>query len=159
MTIRSISAMTQVSVPVNDRGYRIGQHHHRAGLTDADVELIRILHERDGLSYTALAYKFEVPKSTIAAICQYKRRAPRPSQTGKPSSAGHMHGQTDPTRRMPKAARMLRNAQVHAAIQERQQYTGLLSKTHAAVAEIVPPTTHKNSRCRSRNRSRKPEKT
>ncbi|MCG8994216.1 hypothetical protein [Laribacter hongkongensis] len=67
--------MTQVSVPVNDRGYRIGQHHHRAGLTDADVELIRILHERDGLSYTALAYKFEVPKSTIAAICQYKRRA------------------------------------------------------------------------------------
>lgn len=41
----------------------------------AITKLIRILHERDGLSYTALAYKFEVPKSTIAAICQYKRRA------------------------------------------------------------------------------------
>ena len=110
-------------VPVNEKGYRIGQHHHNAVLTDTDVELVRILRERDGKSYDWLALKFEVPKSTIAAICQYKRRAPRPSQTGKPSSAGHMHGQTDPTRRMPKAARMLRNAQVQAAIQERQQHT------------------------------------
>ncbi len=62
-------------VPVNEKGYRIGHHHHNAVLTDHDVELVRILHERDGKSYGWLALKFEVPKSTIAAICQYKRRA------------------------------------------------------------------------------------
>ena len=62
-------------VPVNEKGYRIGQYHHNAVLTDTDVELVRILRERDGKPYGWLALKFEVPKSTIAAICQYKRRA------------------------------------------------------------------------------------
>ena len=37
--------------PVNEKNYRIGQHHHNAVLTDADVELVRILRERDGTSY------------------------------------------------------------------------------------------------------------
>ncbi len=62
-------------VPVNEKGCRIGQHHHNAVLTDSDVELVRILRERDGKPYGWLALKFEVHKSTIAAICQYKRRA------------------------------------------------------------------------------------
>ncbi|WP_275663129.1 hypothetical protein [Laribacter hongkongensis] len=38
-------------VPVNEKGYRMGHHHHNAVLTDRDVELVRILHERDGKSY------------------------------------------------------------------------------------------------------------
>ncbi|MCG9042079.1 hypothetical protein [Laribacter hongkongensis] len=65
----------KMQIPVNEKGYRIGQHHHNAVLTDSDVELVRILRERDGKPYGWLALKFEVPKSTIAAICQYKRRA------------------------------------------------------------------------------------
>ena len=69
------AARMKKQVPVNEKGYRIGQHHHNAVLTDTDVELVRILRERDGKSYDRLALKYEVPKSTIAAICQYKRRA------------------------------------------------------------------------------------
>ena len=88
--------MTTVSIPLNDRGYRIGQDHHRASLTDADVELIRLLHERDGLSYLALAYKFEVPKSTVAAICQYKRRAQTPVRWKRITPRDHVATPAEP---------------------------------------------------------------
>ncbi|WP_239910171.1 terminase small subunit [Laribacter hongkongensis] len=42
---------------------------------------------------------------------------------GQARKAHRMRRQTDLTRRTPGAARMLRNAQVQAAIQERQQHT------------------------------------
>jgi DNA invertase Pin-like site-specific DNA recombinase len=61
-------------VGVNEKGLRVGQDHQRAKLTDRDVELIRSLHE-DGMSYSRLAKKFEVAKSTVQDICTYRRRA------------------------------------------------------------------------------------
>lgn len=65
------------SVPVNEAGLRIGEGHQNAKLTDAEVELIRQMHE-DGLTYDELAEKFEVSKWAIGRICRYERRAQHP---------------------------------------------------------------------------------
>jgi DNA invertase Pin-like site-specific DNA recombinase len=54
-------------------GYRVGETHHRAKLTDHDVELIRLLHE-DGMSCTEIAVKFECTRQNISAIVNYKHR-------------------------------------------------------------------------------------
>lgn len=69
-------------VAVNDAGLRIGEDHPNAKLTDAEVERIRSLHE-DGMSYEALAEKFEVSKWAIGRICRYERRAQTPSSHKK----------------------------------------------------------------------------
>ena len=63
------------TVGVNDLGYRVGEDHANAQLTDREVELNRTLHEVDGMSYSMLAEKFEISKSSVADICQYRRRA------------------------------------------------------------------------------------
>lgn len=66
------------TIAVNDKGYRIGQDHQNAGLSDEQVDRIRDLHEDHGLKYSQLAEMFQVSKSTIAGICQYRRRAQTP---------------------------------------------------------------------------------
>lgn len=60
-------------VAVNEQGLRIGEDHHNAVLTDAEVELVRQLHS-EGMSYRDIAEKFEIGKSTVADICKYRRR-------------------------------------------------------------------------------------
>ena len=65
----------QRTVAINDAGLRIGEEHPNAKLTDAEVEIIRQLHEEDGLSYKSLAEKFEISKVAVAKICRYERRA------------------------------------------------------------------------------------
>lgn len=60
-------------IGINERGLRVGEDHQNAKLTDAEVELIRKLHS-EGLSYKTLAVKFEVSKSLIRYIVQFKRR-------------------------------------------------------------------------------------
>ena len=66
-----------VLVPVNEAGRTIGQHHHRARLSDADVALIHELREAR-LSYGEIGAKFDddarPSRSTIAAICSGRRR-------------------------------------------------------------------------------------
>lgn len=66
-------------VAVNEEGLRIGEDHPNAKLSDADVDLIRDLHEEDCLTYETLAEKFEVSKWAIGRICRYERRAQTPS--------------------------------------------------------------------------------
>ncbi len=61
-------------VAINGRGLRVGEDHQNAKLTNDEVELIRTMHG-DGMSYKALAKKFEVSKSLIALICRFERRA------------------------------------------------------------------------------------
>lgn len=73
----------QKTVAVNDAGFRIGEDHQNAKLTDRDIDLIRHLHEKDGLSYNTLAEKFDVGKSTIAMICRYERRNQHPERFKK----------------------------------------------------------------------------
>lgn len=65
-------------VGINERGLRVGEDHQNAKLTDAEVELIRELHA-DGMSYKVLAKKFDVSKSLIRYIVQFKRRGQVPS--------------------------------------------------------------------------------
>ena len=52
---------------------KIGQDHHRAKLTDRDVELIRQLHD-GGMTYAEIARKFEVSRSLVGCICRFERR-------------------------------------------------------------------------------------
>lgn len=65
----------RLQIAVNDSGHRVGESHHNARLTDAEVELIRSLHFRHGMSYPAIAEKFEVSRRAVGAICRFERRA------------------------------------------------------------------------------------
>lgn len=58
----------------NSRGWRIGQGHHRAKLTDAQVARMRSLFER-GIGYKALAREFGCSVSTARDICRGTTRA------------------------------------------------------------------------------------
>lgn len=64
---------------LNDCGYRIGETHHRAVLTDHEVDLLRDLRE-EGYSYDWLAEKFEISIWTVGRICRYERRAQTPAR-------------------------------------------------------------------------------
>lgn len=55
------------------KGRRSGENHHNAILTDGEVELLRKCRE-DGMTWVALAEKFEIAKRTVRDICSYKRR-------------------------------------------------------------------------------------
>lgn len=65
-------------IPVNDRGYRVGEKHHRSTIPDNIVDQIRDLHEESGRSYAWLAMKFGLPCCTISKLCRYERRAQIP---------------------------------------------------------------------------------
>lgn len=65
-------------VAVNENGARIGEDHPRAKLTDEQVDRIRDLREDYEMTYDQLAAMYSVPKTTIASICQYARRAQTP---------------------------------------------------------------------------------
>lgn len=75
--------MTKKIVAVNAAGYRIGEGHHRAKLTDADIDLILYLRD-EGLSYAEIAAKFDdgmtVSKSTVRDICLGRIRAQLPDR-------------------------------------------------------------------------------
>ncbi|NYT45128.1 hypothetical protein H0A64_09870 [Alcaligenaceae bacterium] len=66
-------------VGVNDRGLRVGDSHHKARLTDSEVDLLLALRD-EGWSYRALAEKFDISKSSAHKICQGHRRCQAPSR-------------------------------------------------------------------------------
>lgn len=61
-------------ITVSDQGLRVGESHALAKITDAEVEMIRRLHE-DGMGYKRIAKKFDISRSSVAMICRYERRA------------------------------------------------------------------------------------
>jgi DNA invertase Pin-like site-specific DNA recombinase len=63
------------AISIGERGGRLGEDNGRAKLTDREVELVRALHFQHGMTYAALAEKFEVSKSLIGKICRFQRRA------------------------------------------------------------------------------------
>lgn len=75
--------MGKNQVAVNAAGYRIGASHHRAKLTDDDIDLILYLRD-EGLSYASIAGKFDdgmtVSKSTVRDICVGRIRAQMPDR-------------------------------------------------------------------------------
>jgi DNA invertase Pin-like site-specific DNA recombinase len=52
---------------INEKGYRIGEDHHRAKLTNHDIELIHALLD-DGMSQQLVATKFDVSRRTVRDI-------------------------------------------------------------------------------------------
>lgn len=62
-------------VAVNERGHPIGEFHHNARLSDAQVDRIRELHEDEGLGYKRIAKLLGISRNTVHGICVYKRRA------------------------------------------------------------------------------------
>lgn len=70
-------------IAVNARGHRVGESHHRAKLSDADVDLILYLRDA-GLTYAAIAAKFDdditISKSTVRDICLGRIRAQHPDR-------------------------------------------------------------------------------
>lgn len=58
---------------VERANYRRGDEHPGAILSDAEVDLVRELHDA-GWTYRELCDKFEVSKSAIAGYCQCRRR-------------------------------------------------------------------------------------
>lgn len=57
----------------NEGGRRIGETHHKAVLTDHEVDLLLELRE-EGKTYGWLAEKFEVSKMTVRSICRGRTR-------------------------------------------------------------------------------------
>ncbi len=57
----------------NAKGYRIGQDHHNAKLTDEDVEMIRLLYD-EGVKAPEIARKFETSVNTIYGIIKFRSR-------------------------------------------------------------------------------------
>lgn len=53
---------------------RIGEKHHHAKLTNAEVELMRSMYEEGGIGYDRLAQKFDVAKSTVQHIITFRIR-------------------------------------------------------------------------------------
>lgn len=68
---------------VNAQGRRIGEDHHRAKLSNSDIDLILELRD-EGLSYEAIARKMDhvpngIAKSTVRDICTGRIRAQLPA--------------------------------------------------------------------------------
>ena len=55
-------------------GYRIGETHHNAKLTDHEVELIRLLRKRGGMNTVEIAWTFQCTPSNISQITNYRTR-------------------------------------------------------------------------------------
>ncbi len=62
---------------VNDRGYVIGEQHHRAKLTDHEVDLVLELLD-DGMSERLVAEKMEISRRTVRDIKAGRIRAQTP---------------------------------------------------------------------------------
>ena len=78
VSIRSAKkALKKRWVAVNENGQVIGQDHHSAKLSQADVDLIHDLRDA-GLSYCEIAKKFDdgvsVSKQMVLLICNGRRR-------------------------------------------------------------------------------------
>lgn len=76
---------THKLVLVNERGIPLGQDHHRAKLSNRDVDQIFELREL-GLSYAAIASKFDdieggIGKTTIGDVLKGRRRGKIPYAT------------------------------------------------------------------------------
>ena len=76
-------------VGISENGARVGETHHRAILSDHDVDLIRELAEETvlpdgttlpGLSYLQIAQKFGIGKSTVRDIIKCRRRWQTPAE-------------------------------------------------------------------------------
>lgn len=69
----------RITYPVNEKGIPIGGAHHRAKLSDEQVDHMRDLYEEGIVGYRTLARYFGVSKELVAKICKYERRVATPA--------------------------------------------------------------------------------
>lgn len=55
-------------------GIKRGEGHPRAKLSDAEVRLVRTLHQQSDLGYKSIAHKFEVSPSCVRNIVKGRQR-------------------------------------------------------------------------------------
>lgn len=70
--------MGERRVPVNDRGYRIGEGHHNCTIPDAVVNLIRDMREEHELQLKEIARKTGVAFEAVRKIVYYRTRGQVP---------------------------------------------------------------------------------
>lgn len=78
--LRQQARMGRRRLLYGENGYRIGETHRRAVLTDHEVELMLELHA-EGKSHAWLAEKFEIPKVSVWSICSGRTRGQAPVKT------------------------------------------------------------------------------
>jgi IS30 family transposase len=70
-------------VAVNEKGYRIGESHHNAKLTDEEIDMIFYLHEQ-GLGTRTIAAKFDdgktISRTTVRNVLRGRKRAQIPDR-------------------------------------------------------------------------------
>ena len=71
--LRTWKKVATTGLSKRGKGWRVGETHHRAKLTDHDVELIRLLRE-GGMKLKEIAIKFECTPANIGQIVNYKSR-------------------------------------------------------------------------------------
>lgn len=69
----------KITMALDEFNRPVGEHHHRAKLSNADVELIRDIYDEGLCSYSTLAHVFGVSKSTIKDYITFKKRATTPA--------------------------------------------------------------------------------
>lgn len=69
----------KITYAVDEFGNPLGEAHHCAKLTDADVEFIRDIYDEGMTSYGTLAKVFGVSKAQIRNIITFRRRATTPA--------------------------------------------------------------------------------
>lgn len=74
---RSTSGRSEM-VPVGEKGDRLGQYHHRAVWTDAEIESVFALADQ-GMTVSEIARKMEMPRSTVWAVVHGYLRGKTPS--------------------------------------------------------------------------------
>lgn len=62
------------SVTRNHTGHRVGESHHRAKLSDEKVREMRHDHEKNGMTWKQLAYKYSTSYWTVRDIVSYITR-------------------------------------------------------------------------------------
>ena len=72
--LRKWHKVTTTGLSKRGRGWRVGETHHNAKLTDHDVELIRLLRE-GGMKLKEIAKKFRCTPEYIGQIVNYKYRS------------------------------------------------------------------------------------
>jgi hypothetical protein len=72
--LRKWHKVTTTGLSKRGRGYRVGETHHNAKLTDYDVELIRLLRKSGRMNTEEIACTFICSPSNISAITNYRHR-------------------------------------------------------------------------------------
>lgn len=60
----------------NPKGYRVGQDHQKAVLSDSDVARMRSMYKPGVIGYLTLARIFHCGESTARDICTFRTRPP-----------------------------------------------------------------------------------